>query len=783
MAEYSTYGSVAVLQVNNPPLNTFTRHVLQALVSGLERAQRDPAVRSIVIAGKGPTFPAGADLEELLGTAAAPLLSNLRMVDKHVDTCQKPIVCAIHGTALGGGFELALASHYRLAVPSATLSLPEVHLGMLPGAGGTQRLPRVVGVKSAIQLITSGQDIKAQQALTLGLVDKIVQGDLLKEAVSFARSVEGRPLEDRRISQRTVPDADKVDEVVEATRKTILRKARGAIAPLTCVQAIQASVLPFAAGMAREADLMTYLMTSWQAAAQQYVFFSEREVRQWSHPRDKHINFRTAKPTVIKSVGVVGAGTMGAGITISLLQAGLKVVLLEVNKKQLDKAIAVIQKTLRQKSASQKMSQLTTTMDYSQLSDVDMVIEAVFENLRLKKEVFRKLDVITKPQAVLASNTSGLDIDKIAAATKRPDKVVGTHFFSPANVMRLLENIYGKKTSAETVATVMQLATTIGKVGVLVGNCAGFVGNRMLGPYRSEALFLLEEGVDPQDVDRAIEEFGFPMGPFRMTDLAGNDIGWRRRIEARLTTEHGPPPDTPALYRRGDRYCPLPDMLCLQGRLGQKTGAGCMMLQEAKDDLTENIYIRFRTDGSVFDLRRLLAHTKTLEELILDLLFADDCALLAHTEAALMSHHAPSMCNRYDPGSRTALPDPVVLQMIQDYRQEHGFKKRTISSQEIVERCLYSLINEGFHVLDEGIASRALDIDVIYLFGYGWPRHTGGPMYYVERVIGLEKLLRSLETYSARYPNHSHLQPSPLLRDMVAKGGSLAALGTTDSKL
>ncbi|XP_078687672.1 peroxisomal bifunctional enzyme-like [Branchiostoma floridae x Branchiostoma belcheri] len=736
MAEYSTCGSVAVLQVNNPPLNTLTRHVLQALVSGLKRAQRDPAIRSIVIAGKGPTFPAGADLEELLGTATAPLLSNLRMALEAVDTCQKPIVCAIHGTALGGGFELALASHYRLAVPSATLSLPEVHLGMLPGAGGTQRLPRVVGVKSAIHLITSGQDIKVQQALSLGLVDKIVQGDLLKEAVSFARSVEGRPLEDRRISQRTVPDADKVDEVVEAARKAVLRKARGAIAPSTCVQAIQASVLPFAAGMAREANLMTYLMTSWQAAAQQYVFFSEREVRQWSHPRDKHINFRTAKPTVIKrttpllkyiisSVGVVGAGTMGAGITISLLQAGLKVVLLEVNKKQLDKAITVIQKTLRQKSAFKKMSQLTTTMDYSQLSDVDMVIEAVFENLRLKKEVFRKLDAITEPQAVLASNTSGLDIDKIAAVTKRPDKVVGTHFFSPANVMRLLENIYGKKTSAETVATVMQLATTIGKVGVLVGNCAGFVGNRMLGPYRSEALFLLEEGVDPQDVDRAIEEFGFPMGPFRMNDLAGNDIGWRRRIEAGLTTEHGPPPDTPALYRRGDRYCPLPDMLCLRGRLGQKTGAGWYR----------------------------------------------------------MSHHAPSMCNRYKPGSRTALPDPVLLQMIQDYRQEHGFKKRTISSQEIVERCLYSLINEGFHVLDEGIASRSLDIDVIYLFGYGWPRHTGGPMYYAERVIGLEKLLRSLETYSARYPDHSHLQPSPLLRDMVAKGGSLAALGTSDSKL
>ncbi|XP_019637976.1 PREDICTED: peroxisomal bifunctional enzyme-like [Branchiostoma belcheri] len=712
MAEYSTLGSVAVLQVNNPPVNSFSHHVRQALVDGLERAQRDPAVRSIVIMGKGRTFPAGADIREF-GSGAAVKMPNLLMVLQAVDTCQKPVVSAIHGTALGGGFELALASHYRLAVPSARMGLPEVHLGILPGAGGTQRLPRVVGVKTAIQMITSGQHIKAQQALSLGIVDKIVQGDLLKEAVSFARSVEGRPVEDRRISQKTVPEADKVDEVVEAARKTILRKARGAIAPMTCVQAIQASVLPFEAGMAREAELMAFLMTSWQAPAQQYAFFSEREVRRWSHPRDKRINFKTAKPRVVKSVGVVGAGTMGMGITINLLQAGLKVVMLEVNKKQLDKAVNTIKKTLSQKSASQKMSQLTTAMDYSQLRDVDIVIEAVFENMRLKKEVFRKLDAVTKPQTILASNTSGLNIDEIAAVTKRPDKVVGTHFFAPANVMRLLENIYGRQTSPETVATAMQLGVTIGKVGVLVGNCPGFVGNRMLGSYTAEAVFLLEEGAEPQDVDRAIEEFGFPMGPFRMGDLSGTDIGWKGRIAKGLTTEHGPPPATPALYRRGNRYCPLPDMLCMKGRLGQKTGAGWY---------------------------------------------------------------------RYEPGSRTALPDPVVLQMIQDYRQEHGFKKRTISSQEIVERCLYPLINEGFHILDEGIAARSLDIDVIYLFGYGWPRHTGGPMYYAERVIGLEKLLCSLETYSARYPDHAHLQPSPLLRNMVAKGGSLAALGT-DSKL
>ncbi|XP_066265568.1 peroxisomal bifunctional enzyme-like [Branchiostoma lanceolatum] len=712
MAEYSTYGSVAVLQVNNPPVNSFSYHVRQGLVDGLEKAQRDPAVRSIVIMGKGRTFPAGADVREF-GTNAAIKSPNLLSVLAVVDTSPKPIVSAIHGTALGGGYELALASHYRLAVPSARVGLPEVHLGVLPGAGGTQRLPRVVGVKTAIQMITTGQHIKAQQALSLGLVDKIVQGDLLKKAVSFARSIEGRPVEGRRISQKTVPDAEKVQEVVDAARKTIIRRARGAIAPMTCVQAIQASVLPFDVGMQRERELMAFLMTSWQAPAQQYAFFSEREVRRWSHPRDKRVNFKTAKPRVIKSVGVVGAGTMGVGITISLLQAGLKVVLLEVNKKQLDRGITTIQKTLSQKSASQKMSLLTTTMDYSMLSDVDMVIEAVFESMRLKKEVFKKLDSITKPQAILSSNTSGLDIDKIAAVTKRPDKVVGTHFFAPANIMRLLENILGKHTSAETIATAMQLGTTIGKVGVLVGNCPGFVGNRMLGPYVTEAVFLLEEGADPQDVDKAIEEFGLAMGPFRMGDLSGLDIGWRGRIEKGLTTEQGPPPATPPLYRRGNRYCPLADMLCMQGRLGQKTGAGWY---------------------------------------------------------------------RYEPGSRAALPDPVVHQMIREYRQQHGFKKRTISSQEIVERCLYPLINEGFHILEEGITARSMDIDVTYLFGYGWPRHTGGPMYYAERVVGLEKILRSLESYQAQYPDHHYLQPSPLLRNMVAKGTSLAALGT-DSKL
>ncbi|XP_035697474.1 peroxisomal bifunctional enzyme-like [Branchiostoma floridae] len=705
MAECATYGTVAVLQINNPPLNVLGHDVRSQLMSGLQQALQDKAVCSIVIMGKGQTFTAGADVKEF-GTEKVFWEPTLHSLVEAVSASTKPVVTAIHGTTLGGGVALALASHYRLADSSAKMGLPEVQLGILPTCGVTQRLPRLVGLQTAVRMVTSGQTQSAQQALTAGLLDKVVTDDLLKKAVGFARSVDVRGLEARRVSSWTVPGADRAEDVLDAARKTLVRRSRGAIAPLTALQAIQASLLPFETGMKREAELGRYLWTSWQAAALRYAFFAERTVKRWHIPRNKNVNYRTAEPMDIKSVGVLGAGTMGVGITISLLQAGLKVVLTEVNKAQLDKAVSLIQRSLEGKSGGKPQPmQLRATTDYSQLREVDLVIEAVFEDLALKKKVFQQLDAVTNPRTILATNTSGLDIDQIAAATQRPDKVIGTHFFSPAHVMRLLENIYGRHTSVETIATAMQLGATIGKVGVLVGNCPGFVGNRMKGLNFTEAMFLLEEGAEPQDVDKALEEFGFAMGPFRVSDLAGGDVHWRRRIQAGLTTEHGPPPYTPVLYRQGNRYSPLADMLCMQGRFGQKTGAGWY---------------------------------------------------------------------RYKSGSRTALPDAEVHRLIHKHRQDHGFQRRNISSQEIVERCLFPLINEGFRILEEGLATGPQDIDVIFLLGFGWPRHTGGPMYYADKVVGLGNLLQSLEKYRAYHPRSAHWVPSSLLRKMAAQGTSLS---------
>ncbi|XP_066295964.1 peroxisomal bifunctional enzyme-like [Branchiostoma lanceolatum] len=709
MAEYAICGTVAVLQINNPPLNVLSHHVRRQLMSGLRQALQDTAVRSIVIMGKGQIFTAGADVKEF-GTEKALSDPSLPTLVEAVAASNKPVVTAFHGTTLGGGVALALASHCRLAASSVKIGLPEVEIGIVPTCGVTQRLPRLVGLQTAVQMIISAQTMSAQQALAAGLLDKVVSGDLLSEAVGFAKSVEVQALADRRVGSRAVPGADTAEDVLDAARKRLVRRSRGAIAPLTCLQAIQASLLPFETGMKREAELGQYLWTSWQAGALRYAFLAERTVKRWHLPGNKTVNYRTAEPLVINSVGVLGAGTMGVGITICLLQAGLKVVLIEANKTQLDKAVTLIQRSLGGRSHSKQLShqamQLRATTDYRQLGEVDLVIEAVFEDLALKRKVFQQLDSVTKPQAILATNTSGLDIDKIASATQRPDKVIGTHFFSPAHVMRLLENIYGRHTSPETIATAMQLGATIGKVGVLVGNCPGFVGNRMKGLNFTEAMFLLEEGAEPQDVDKALEEFGFAMGPFRVSDLAGGDVHWRRRIQAGLTTEQGPPPNTPLLYRQGNRYCPLADMLCMQGRFGQKTGAGWY---------------------------------------------------------------------RYESGSRAALPDAVVHRLILKHRQDNGLQRRNISSQEIVERCLYPLINEGFRILEEGLAAGPQDIDVIFLLGFGWPRHTGGPMYYADKVVGLGILLRCLEKYRALHPRSAHWVPSSLLQTMATQGTSLTA--------
>jgi 3-hydroxyacyl-CoA dehydrogenase len=670
------HGDVLIVLSNNPPVNALSTAVRQGLVDAIAEAEADDSVHAVVIACEGQTFFAGADITEFGKPPQQPWLP---LVVDTIESCSKPVVAAIHGTAFGGGLEVALGCHYRVAVPSAKLGTPEVKLGLLPGAGGTQRLPRVVGVEQALEMCATGTPIGANQAFEVGLVDRLVEGDLIPHAVAFAEEVRDiRPLV--RSSQRQDRIANVDPAVFDAFRKANARKFRGFDAPEANIEAVRAATLkPYAEGVIEERKLFMELMSGSQARAQQYFFFAERKAN-----KIEGLPEGTA-PRDVRKVGVVGAGTMGGGISMNFLSAGIPVTIVEMGQEALDRGTGLMRKNYEASAAKGKltpeqvekaMGLLNPTLDFEALADCDLIIEAVYENMDVKKEVFARLDKIAKPGAILASNTSYLDIDEIAASISRPGDVVGTHFFSPANIMKLLEVVRGAKTAPDVLLTAMQLGKKIRKVPVVAGVCHGFIGNRMLMPRQIEATKLLLEGASPEQVDRVHVEFGMPMGPFQMADLAGVDIGWHRdpkRIEN------------------------VRDALCAIDRWGQKKGAG----------------------------------------------FYD-----------------------YDDKRRPS-PSPVVQQIIEDFARKQGVERREISDQEIVERTLYTMVNEGAKILEEGIAQRASDIDVVWVYGYGWPVYRGGPMFWADSV-GPGEIVEGLKRQEARMkPEFSF---SKLLLDKAAKG-------------
>ncbi len=670
------HGDVLVVTSNNPPVNALGAAVRQGLVAAIEEAEGDAAIKAIVIRCEGQTFFAGADITEF---GKPPVMPWLPSVVDTIEQCGKPVVAAIHGTALGGGLEVALGCHYRVAVASAKLGVPEVKLGLLPGAGGTQRLPRVAGVQAALEMVTSGTPIGAKQACDIGLVDRIVEGDLQEHAVAYAEEVKDiRPLP--RSSERQ----DKVEGVDSGIfaefRQANVRKFRGFDAPEKNIQAVEAAVAkPYAEGVIEERKLFMELMSGSQARAQQYFFFAERKAAKIDGiPED-------TRPRDVKKIGVIGAGTMGGGISMNFLSAGLPVTIVEMNQEALDRGTGVMRKNYEATAAKgrmtaeqvgQAMGLLNPTLDFEALKDCDLIIEAVFEQMEVKKEIFGRLDKIAKPGAILASNTSYLNIDEIAASTSRPQDVVGLHFFSPANIMKLLEVVRGAKTAPDVLVTAMQLAKKIRKVAVVAGVCHGFIGNRMLMPRQIEATKLLLEGASPSQIDKVHVEFGMPMGPFQMADLAGVDIGW---------------------HRDPNRIENIRDALCAIDRWGQKKGAG----------------------------------------------FYD-----------------------YDDKRRPS-PSPVVQQIIEDFATKQGVERRDISHQEIIERTLYTMVNEGAKILEEGMAQRASDIDVVWVYGYGWPVYRGGPMFWADNE-GLAAIVEGLKRQEARMGEDFSF--SKLLLDKADKG-------------
>ncbi len=682
MVSYEVVDGVGVIVINNPPVNALSAGVREGIKRGIEVAGNDASVSSVVLWCEGRTFIAGADITEFGKPLVGPSLNE---VIGYIEMSPKPVVAAIHGTALGGGLETALGAHYRVANAGARVGLPEVKLGILPGAGGTQRLPRVVGVPMALQMITSGNPINAQKALEVGLVSEVIDGDLKAGAIAFAKKVvaEGKPLV--KISDQTemLQEAKDNPEIFDEFRKSIARKTRGFQAPENCIKAVQAAVeLPFPQGLKRERELFMELMTGEQSISQRYFFFAERQAAKIPDvPKDT--------PLIdVKTCGIIGAGTMGGGIAMNFLQAGIPVTIVETTQEALDNGIALIEKNyaasvskgrMAQDAMDKCMSLLKGTTSLDDIKDVDIVIEAIFENMDVKKELFTKLDAICKDGAILATNTSTLDIDEIGSVTKRPEYVIGLHFFSPANVMKLLEEVRTKKTSKSVMATCMALAKRIGKVPAMVGVCEGFVGNRMLHRRAEQATALLMEGALPQDVDRVLFDFGFPMGPFAMSDLAGNDVGWRIRQGKGVTS-------------------PIADAICELGRFGQKTGSG--------------YYV-------------------------------------------------------YEEGSRTPTPDKVVEDIIIKASKDAGIKRRKISDEEILKRCIYPMINEGAKILEEGIATKASDIDVIWVYGYGWPVYRGGPMRYAD-AVGLNDVYETLLKFEKEHGEF--FKPAPLLETMVKEG-------------
>jgi 3-hydroxyacyl-CoA dehydrogenase len=689
VVSYERHGTVGVITVDHPPVNALSVDVRGGLIDCLNRGLADGGATAIVVMGAGRTFIAGADIREFGKPLVPP---DLNEVIARIEASPKPVIAALHGTALGGGLEVALGCHYRCAVGSAQVGFPEVKLGLLPGAGGTQRLPRLIGVEPALEIIASGDPVPAAKALALGIVDEIVPGDLMGGALGFARRVvvEKRPLRKISASDEKVQAARENPAVFESFRKGIERRARGYFAPFKCIEAVQAAAtLPFDAGLRRERELFIECLQSPQSKAQIYAFFAEREATKIPDvPKET-----PAQP--IRRAAVIGAGTMGGGIAMNFANAGIPVTVVEATQEALDRGLAVVGRNyaatvekgrLSQAEMDRRIGLIRGTLAYEAVADADIVIEAVFEEMGVKKQVFAKLDRLCTPSAILASNTSTLDIDEIASATSRPGTVIGTHFFSPANVMRLLEIVRGARTAKETIATATELARRIGKVWVLAGNCDGFIGNRMLAGYIREAGFLLEEGATPQQVDKVIYDFGFPMGPFAMSDLAGLDVGWRIR--------QGKAASRP----RDLRDSPVADRLCERGRFGQKTGAGWF---------------------------------------------------------------------RYEKSSRAPLPDPEVEALIAASAREQGITRRTIGDEEILTRCLYPLVNEGARILEEGIALRASDIDVIYLYGYGFPRYRGGPMYWAD-TLGLKRVYGEIAAYHRTHG--TYWEPAPLLKRLAEQG-------------
>ncbi|XP_058586702.1 peroxisomal bifunctional enzyme [Neofelis nebulosa] len=705
MAEYTRPRSwLALIRLRNPPVNAISTSVLHGIKEGLQKAVTDHTVKAIVICGADGKFSAGADIHGFTAPRKPAIV--LGHVVDEIQRNEKPVVAAIQGMALGGGLELALGSHYRIAHAEAQIGFPEVRLGLLPGARGTQLLPRLIGVPAALDLITSGRHILADKALKLGILDEIVNSDPVEEAIKFAERISGQSLESRRLCNKPIQSLPNMDEIFSEALLKMRKQHPGCLSQETCVRAVQAAVqYPYEVGIKKEEELFMYLQKSGQAQALQYAFFAERKANKWSAPSGA--SWKTASAWPISSVGVVGLGTMGRGIVISFAKAKIPVIAVELDKKQLETADGIITSALEKEASKMQHSshhwsgpkpRLTTSM--KELGGVDLVIEAVFEEINLKKQVFAELSAVCKPETFLCTNTSALDIDEIASSTDRPHLVIGTHFFSPAHIMRLLEIIPSQYSSPTTIATVMNLSKKIKKIGVVVGNCKGFVGNRMLKHYYNQSYFLLEEGSKPEEIDQVLEEFGFKLGPFRVSDLSGLDVGWKCRQGQGLT---GPtlPPGTPARKRGNERYCPIPDMLCELGRFGQKTGKGWY---------------------------------------------------------------------QYDkPLGRIHKPDPWLSEFLSQYRETYHIEPRIISQDEILERCLYSLINEAFRILGEGIAATPEHIDVVYLHGYGWPRHVGGPMFYAS-TVGLPTVLEKLQKYYRQNLDIPQLEPCDYLKKLASLG-------------
>jgi 3-hydroxyacyl-CoA dehydrogenase len=686
---------IAIITVNNPPVNALSPGVPEGISEAIQQIDKDPAVKAAVLIGGGKTFVAGADIKEFgkitsgkteRGIALAPLL-------KRIEDCSKPVVMAIHGQAFGGGLELAMAGHYRVAAPSAVVGQPEVKLGLIPGAAGTQRLPRLAGVTKALEMCVEGNPVKAKDALALGIVDRLIDGDLLSGAVAFAREVAGKPAPKTRERNEKLGTPEQNAAIFAAARDAARKKARGMMAPLAAIDAVEAATrLPFDEGVEAERKLFTECLFSDQSKALIHVFFGEREVAKIPDvPKETPI-------IPVNSAAVIGAGTMGGGIAMVFANAGIPVLLREADQAALDRGMNTIRRNydnsvkkgrFTQQQMDERMKLIKPALTYDGFESVDMVVEAVFEGMALKKQIFGELDNNCKRGAILASNTSTLSIDEIASATSRPESVIGTHFFSPANVMRLLEIVRGKATSKEVIATCMQLSKKLGKVGVLVGNCRGFVGNRMFGPYRREAQFLIEEGATVAAVDKALYDFGLAMGPLAVGDLAGLDVGWRIRKEFKH------------LEKPGVRQPLAEDRLCEMGRYGQKTGAGWYKYDE----------------------------------------------------------------------NRRAIADPTVEENVRKWAAEAGIKQRAISKEEIVDRLIYALVNEGARILEEGYALRSADIDIVFLNGYGFPAYRGGPMWYAD-TVGLTKVY---ERVSEFHKQHGELwEPASLLKRLAEEGKGFA---------